>query len=97
MSQRNTVAGSRLFSVISQLLLTYFPVISQIFPISQLFLSYFLLISQLFLPFPNYFWYISHFSTTELLHDYFSSTISQLLLDYFLVTPRRVKTVFNIK
>ena len=44
-----TVAGSGLFSVISQLLLTNFPVISRIIShfstISQLFLTYFTVIS----------------------------------------------------
>jgi len=81
-----TVAGSRLFSVISQLLLTYFLNISHFSTLSQLFLIYFpviswkFLISQLFLV---YFSVISRFSTTsQLLLDYFSST-SQLFLSHF--------------
>ena len=80
--------------------LSYFPDTSYLFPsyfsnishfstisvISYLFFKNFLL--------PNYFLSISQsFLTSQLLLGYFS-TISHLLLDYFPVTPRRVKTVF---
>ena len=79
------------FSVTSQLLLTYFPVISRTFPISQLFLSYFskishfLTISGLFL---SHFSLLNYFSVTSRLFLIYFSTISQLLLDYFPVISR---------
>ena len=61
-----TVAGSGVFSIISQLLLNYFSVISRIFPVSCLFFTYFLPISQLFLAshlFLNHFSFISQLFT----------------------------------
>ena len=80
-----TVAGSGLFSLISQVFLTYFfiisqknsdfPTISQLFPVYFTVISHFSLISQIF---PNYFSFpddASHFSVT--LPNYFS-VISQL-------------------
>ena len=90
-----TVAGSRLFSVISQLLLTYFPSyflnISHFPTISQLFLTYFSKISHFQTISGSHFSLLSYFSTiSHLLLSHFS-TISQLLLDYFPVTPRHVK------
>ena len=82
------VASSGLFSLISQVFLTYFfiisqkishyPTISQLFPIYFTVISHFSLISQLFL--------ISR--PMLLVSQLHFSTISQLLLDYFPVKVR---------
>ena len=87
------------FPVTSHLFSSYFSNISHFLTISKLFLSYFLksshfpTISGLFL---SHFSLLNYSFTSRLFLIYFS-TISQLLLGYFPVTPRRVKTVFNIK
>ena len=95
-----TVASSRLFSIISQLLLTYFPVFPRIFSISQLFLSYFLLISFIS-QFPNHFWSISQsFLTSQLYFSVTSPVISRLFPGYFsscedhFLTFRTIVTTF---
>ena len=79
-----TVAGSGLFSLISQVFLTYFFIIS-------LKISHFPTISQLF---PIYFTIFSHFSiTSHLFPNYFSfpddaSRFSVTLPNYFSVISR---------
>ena len=80
----STVAGSGLFSLISQVFLTYFFIIS-------LKISHFPTISQLFhcyFSFLNNFSLISHLPTMLLVSQLHFPTISQLLLDYFPVKVR---------
>ena len=81
------------FSVTSHLFPSYFLNISHFSTISQLFLTYlnshFLTISGLFL---SQFSLLNYFSVTSRLFLIYFSTISQLLLDYFPVTPHRVES-----
>ena len=91
----STVAGSRFFSLISQVFLTYFfiislktsyfPTISQLFPIYFTVISHFSIIPHLF---PNYFSFPDHSSRFSVALPNYFSVISQLLLDYFPVKIR---------
>ena len=91
----STVAGSGLFSLISQVFLTYFfiislkishfPTISQLFPVYFTVISHFSIISHLFL---QYFSIISYFPTMLLISQLHFPTISQLLLNYSPVKVR---------
>ena len=101
-SPLTTVAGSGLFSVISQWLLSYFSLISQLFLEYFPFLNYFSVISYLFLSyflkiphfltisglFLGHFSLLNYFSVTSRLFLIYFSTISQLLLGYFPVISR---------